>query len=257
MQDMNLHCRAIVLSVLLMSVVYVTPHAQTNAAKYEIGINAGTLIYQGDLSSSYLGSYHLHSLKPAVGLFASRAINNNFAIRANLAFGKISDDESTYSSPAYKRQRNFEFNTSIAEFSALLVWNVLGNSTDESVRKIVPYLFGGIGMSFLNVHRDWSKFNRVSFPPTSSIGIGLAADSAHSLPGAIPVIPIGAGIRYAIGPKLSVAGEFNYRFAFNDYLDGFSQAVNPKTKDKYYGISIGLIYTFNKKSGIDCPKVGK
>src|ERR1035437_10067513 len=163
MQDMNLNCKTIVLSVLFTTVTFLASDAQTNAAKYEIGINAGTLIYQGDLSTSYLGSYHFHSLKPAVGLFASRAINNDFAIRANLALGKISDDESSYSSPAYKRLRNFKFNTSITEFSALLVWNVLGNRTDESVRKIVPYLFGGVGMALVNVHRDWSNFNRAAF----------------------------------------------------------------------------------------------
>ena len=255
MQYMNLNCKTIALPVLLATVAYSTPYAQTKVAKYEIGINAGTLIYQGDLSTHYIGSFHY--LKPAIGVFASRAINKNLAIRANLVLGKISDDESVYSSPAYKRQRNFKFNTSITEFSALLVWNVLGKSTDESDRRIVPYLFGGAGISFLNVHRDWSNFNRTAFPPTSSIAIGLAADSAHSLPGAIPAIPIGAGIRYAIGPKLSLAGEFNYRFVFTDYLDGFSQSVNPNSKDKYYGISIGLIYSFINNSGIDCPKVGK
>lgn len=253
---MNFKSKSIVLSVLFATLAYLTPHAQKNATKYEIGVNAGTLIYQGDLSTSYLGSYHLHSLKPALGLFASRAINNNFAIRANLAFGKISDDESAYSSPSYKRLRNFKFNTSITELSALLVWNVLGNSTDESERKIIPYLFGGAGVALVNIHRDWSNFNRDVFLPTSAEAKGIALDSAHSLPGAIPVIPIGAGLRYAIGPKLSLAGEFNYRLAFNDYLDGFSQAVNPKSKDKYYGISIGLIYSF-KNSGINCPHIYK
>lgn len=252
---MNLNCKTIVLPVLFVTVAYSTSYAQTKAAKYEIGIDAGTLIYQGDLSTHYLGSFHF--LKPAIGVFASREINKNLAIRANLVLGKISDDESVYSRPAYKRLRNFKFNTSITEFSALVVWNMTEKGSDESTRKLVPYLFGGAGMSFLNVHRDWSNFNREAFTPTSTIGIGLSADSAHSLPGAIPVIPIGAGLRFEIGQKLSLAGEFNYRLAFNDYLDGFSQAVNPKTKDKYYGISIGLIYTFNKNSGIDCPKVGK
>lgn len=251
---MNLDFKAIVLSVLLISVFCERSYSQINKGKYEIGINAGTLIYQGDLSTSYLGSFH--SLKPAIGLFASRTINKNFSIRANLNIGKISDDESVYSSPSYKRLRNFNFNSSITELSALLVWDFLGNSNDESFHKLTPYVFGGAGVAFVNIHRDWSKFDRTTYGATSPTQIGLSADSAHSLPGAIPVIPIGVGARYSIGPNLSLSGEINYRFVFNDYLDGFSHAVNPNSKDKYYGISIGLIYSF-RSNGIDCPHVGK
>lgn len=248
--DMFLACRTVVLSGLFTSVAYSVTYAQINSPKYEIGVGVGTTIYQGDLSTSYLGSFH--SLKPAINLFASRSIDQYFAIRANLAFSKVADDESTYSSPSYKRTRNFKFSTTIAELSAQLVWNITGINDNET-HKIIPYLYGGAGLASLKIYRDWSKFMRANYSDLSTEKNGLPIDSAHSLPNIIPIIPVGAGLRYAVSPNLSLAGEFNYHFLFTDYLDGFSQAVNPKSKDKYYSISFGIIYSF-KKSGIDCPR---
>jgi len=65
----------------------------------------GTLIYQGDLSESLLG--YTHSLKPAIGVFASESLDDYFSVRANITRGEISADESTYSSPAWRRERNW------------------------------------------------------------------------------------------------------------------------------------------------------
>jgi outer membrane receptor protein involved in Fe transport len=81
----------------------------------------------------------------------------------------------------------------------------------------------------------------------------LAADMSHPLPKAIPVIPIGAGIRYGITPALSVTAEASYRVTFTDYLDGFSQVANPNKDDRYYSWSIGLVYKFISSDILRCP----
>src|ERR1700748_1801099 len=78
-------------------------NAQLNPSKYEIGITAGTFVYQGDLSPSAIGSLQL--LQPGLTLFGVKNLGQSFSIRANFAIGKLSADESNYSSPAYHQLR--------------------------------------------------------------------------------------------------------------------------------------------------------
>ena len=228
-------------------------YAQPDFSKYEVGINAGSFIYQGDLTPSALGSFK--TWKPAFGISLSRILNRSFSVRLNLALGEIKGDDAKYSSPAWRQQRNFNFNSPLTEVSAMMVWNVLGKNGDEFNSGISPYLFAGIGYSFLNIKRDWSNMNTTVFSPESAVQAGLVQDAAHSLPNAIPVLPLGIGVRYSLSPHISVDAESSYRFTFTDYLDGFSQSANPSKKDHYYSHSIGIIYSFIKKNIVRCPVI--
>jgi hypothetical protein len=227
-----------------------TMNAQLNNPKYEFGVNAGFSVYQGDLTPEKLGSFR--TLKPAVGFYVSRILGPSFSLRTNLAYSHLHGDDALYSKPEYRQQRNFNFTSPVLEVSELVVWNVAGKNYDS--KGFSPYLFAGAGLSFLNIKRDWSKINANYFSPESSeIWAGLAADTAHALPRVIPVIPVGAGIRYGISSSLSVFAESSYRLSFTDYLDGFSQAANPTKRDHYYINSIGLVYSPGRKSRLGCP----
>jgi hypothetical protein len=91
----------------------------------------------------------------------------------------------------------------------------------KQYRGLSPYLFAGLGVSLLNIKRDWSRFNAEYFSSEPKTLSGLAADQQHPLPALIPVFPMGIGIRYPISPSISVNAETSYRFTFTDYLDGF------------------------------------
>ena len=53
--------------------------------------------------------------------------------------------------------------------------------------------------------------------------------------GLLPVIPVGAGIKWMVTPCIAVNAEATLRISFSDYIDGFfSYAANPKRKDAYY-----------------------
>lgn len=225
--------------------------AQTKS-NYEIGINAGTLIYQGDLSSNALGS--TKNLKPAIGVFVSKDLDAYFSLRANLLYGKIGDDESQYTSPSWKQLRNFKFSTSVTELSTILTWNFLGDNGAKDYRMFSPYVFGGLGISLPNVKRDWNGINRNAFDDKSTAIIGLGIDTLHSTPKLLPVIPLGAGIRVAVNDKLSIRAEATYRVTFSDYLDGFSYSAEPSKKDKYYGLSLGVSYKLFGNN-YKCPTV--
>lgn len=219
--------------------------------KFEGGINIGAFIYQGDLTPTRLGSFKTPGIN--MNLFVNRIINSTFSVRANLAIGELKGDESKYSYPAYRQQRNFKFHTPVYELSGLFVWDIMGKNYDSRKNSgFRPYVFGGAGLTFLNISRDTSHFNSEYFAATD-LPARLALDMNHALPDVIPVIPVGAGIRYSITQRLSVNVESTYRFTFTDYLDGFSKAANPYKNDHYQNYSVGIIYSFGKTNPLNCP----
>ncbi len=248
---MNSMLRKTMIAAPLLAGSYMTVQAQLDMPKYEIGLSAGTLVYQGDLTPSTFGSFK--TLKPSISIYGARIINPYFSVRANLTFGKLAGDDAKYASPAWRRERNFNFSSPLTEVSVQAVWNIFGNNGNTESRGFSPYLFGGLGYTFLNIRRDWSKMNTTVYSAESTVQAGLNADSAHALPRGIPVIPLGVGVRYPITSSLSVSAEAAYRVTFTDYLDGFSKSGNPVKKDHYTSYSIGVIYSFGRKNRMSCP----
>jgi hypothetical protein len=226
-------------------------HAQTKYSPYEFGLGAGQFIYQGDLVPTPAGSYN--TLRHGFTAFGSKIIGPSFSIRANFAFGKIAGDDAKFSLPAWRKERNFNFTTPVVEATALLVWNVLGKNNDGY--GFAPYVFGGAGLSYLNIKRSAANFNTAFFSEEPAVIAGLEADLAHRLPRLTPVLPVGAGIRYAVNRQLSIYAESSYRLMFTDYLDGFSQAANANKNDHYYTNSIGVIYRLAGKNTLKCPVI--
>jgi hypothetical protein len=245
--------KGIILALVLASSGYAI--AQIDLSKYEFGAYASAFVYQGDLSPSFLGS--LKTIKPGAGIFVNRFLNRSFSLRANFSYGMLSGNDAAYSTPAYRKQRNFNFTTPVIETSVVEVWNILGKNGAENNYGFSPYIFTGLGFSFLNIKRDWSKLNTSYFAGETGVFTGLAADKAHHVPDIIPVVPVGIGLRYAIKSHFAVNTEFSYRFTATDYLDGFSKSADPSKNDHYYTISAGLIYRFGKQNTLACPKLKK
>ncbi len=232
-------------------------HAQSSGlSSWQIGVNGGAFIYQGDLAPSSLGSYKTPSL--TVGLNVSKIINPSFAVRLNLALGQLRGNDAAYDDPAWRKQRNLSFTTPVMELSGLLVWDLFGNNGNELGMRFSPYLFAGAGLNKLSVSRDYSKMNRNVFTYDSKEQAGFAVDSSRSMPGLIPVLPVGAGVAYNISSKWALTFETMFRYTFTDYLDGFSYIANPGRKDFYHSHTLGLNYRFgdgnNKsKTQLGCP----
>jgi len=243
---------AICLCVILFLVMF-TAGAQLsmNVPKYQFGINAGVFVYQGDLAPSALGSYK--TLRPVISLFASRLLSASFAGRINLAFGGLKGDDAKYDHPGYRQQRNFNFNSPVAEVSGLAEWNILGRNYIS--RGFAPYLFAGVGFSLLKIRRDFSRLNGEYFGSESELITGLTKDVLHPLPGALLVLPVGIGARYYLSDKIGVSAETTYRLMSSDYLDGFSQAANPAKRDHYYSHTVGVVYRIGKKNTLACPVI--
>ena len=172
--------KAITTAIVLISFLFIAQ--KSNAQFYKdisVGVNAGMYIYQGDLTPQNFGSFK--TIKPGFSLFAKKPINHFLAARVHISFAKLKGDDSRYSKPEYRQQRNFNFTTPVKEFSAQLVWNILGKNYED--RGVMPYLFSGAGVSLIRVKKDYSRMDPTVFGESSDVINGLAVE----MPGAHPV----------------------------------------------------------------------
>ena len=221
--------------------------AQFNDFRYEAGISAGTLIYQGDLTPKYYG--YTKELRPAIAVQLTRTFGNIWSFRSSLLISKIMADESKYVHPEFRQKRNYRFSAGVAEFSGVLIYSPFGN---HQHRQVFPYFFAGAGITHLNIKRDWSRYQSEYFDKEGIAARSLATDTVHALPQWLPVVPAGIGIRYQLTPAVALNTELNLRFSYSDYIDGFRYQDTDK-RDRYYGFSVGFVYRFIKDP-YRCPE---
>lgn len=241
----------LVLFLLIPFLVSNKVFSQTNTSSWQIGANTGFAVYQGDLTPHRSGSYKL--LKPSIGFNISRIFTPDFKLRTSIALGQLKGDEGLYVKPPYRKERNLSFTTSFAEISEILIWNFLGQSSDINYKRFSPYIFGGVGVSLLNINRSSSKTTAAYLLNEPIAAAGLLQDLQTAPPKAIMVFPAGLGLEIFISPSVSLNGEINFRYTRTDYLDGFSKIANPKVNDYFYTNTIGIIYKLGKKNLLDCP----
>ncbi|HEY0678113.1 MAG TPA: DUF6089 family protein [Chitinophagaceae bacterium] len=226
-------------------------HAQSFMNKLEFGLQAGTFIYQGDLTPARLGSFRTAGFQ--LGVSASMPLNNFLSVRANIAAGKLKGDDGAYNNPEWRKHRDLNFRSPVIEASALMVWDITGNVQRHT--GLAPYLFGGMGLAFLRVRRDASGFDAEYFPAALDLPARVNADLEHATPRALFVLPVGAGVRYPLTERIALHAETSYRLSFNDYIDGFSEAGNTSLRDHYQSYSVGLFYRFNSNNTVKCPVI--
>ncbi len=238
-------------SAVLLVLLFSAPTSRAQFYKdMSIGLGAGAYIYQGDLTPERLGAFKTPST--GIQLFAQKPFSSYLSGRFNINFAKLRADEGKYSNPAWRQDRNFSFTTPLKEFTALVVWNMKGNNYDR--QGWMPYAIAGAGISFVKPVTDFSKINVNIFKAGSDVQLGIAADIAHGPAKKLLTLPVGLGVEKSISDRFSLQLESSYRFIFNDYLDGVSQAANPKIKDHYHSTTLNLVYKFGKKdNGVGCP----
>lgn len=236
----------------ISTIAYNAANAQDQPG-YEISAGLAAMVYQGDLTPSKLGSYR--TLRPGISLAGSKLLNDYWSVRLGLSLGGLRGNDSKYKTPAYRQERNFRFSSTVTEISAVAVYHLLGNNGDNEWKVISPYLFGGIGFSFLRTRRDDADFNAAYFGAESWVVEGLVADRSRNPVRRLLVFPVGAGVRYPLTSRISLSFETSYRIAFTDYLDGFSKSAGPDHNDYYYSHTASIIYNFSRNKGIACPVV--
>ena len=230
------------LPIMLLSLAATTVLAQDGDVleyQQEIGGGVGLSSYLGDAGGGFL----THP-----GLLASviwrRNLNPRMVVKANAALGHISGNtEGMYfpTDPLSKTPEGgaaaptIHFGRNIVDLGAQFEFNFLGYGLGASYKGLsrwTPYLLAGAGVT---------------------IGFGGGASATGGLN-----IPVGAGFRYKLRPRLNIGLEWSFRFTTTDRLDDTSAPTrlnDPlgiesgmfKNKDCYQMLLVFLTYDISPK----------
>ncbi len=238
------------LITLLLLVTLMLVSSENYAQKWDGGIMLGVNGYQGDLDKFVIPT--LKQSRPAGGLFLRRNFNNNFSLRGNVAFAKLSADDKHFTEPTWRPKRGFSFTSPLTEVSLqgefqlirekkkLSEEQVMNNA--RSKRRIVPYAILGAGLAFV---KPTTNYNNATPNPVVSATL-INEDKNRSNSNVNFVLPMGGGFRMNLSNKLALGAEVAVRPTFSDYIDGVSASGNSKRKDWYATGLLTLSRTFGE-----------
>jgi hypothetical protein len=194
--------------VLFIFLVFIS--TTLKAQTWEIGASAGGAGYMGDLNPN-------NPLKVSgisFGGFVKRNFNGYLSAKINYTFGFISAADSN-SNDAQFRARNLSFTTGLSEISAIGEFNFMNYIPEAGKNKFTPYIY--TGFAFLNFFPDTKYKGR-----TVSLRGAETEGEKTPYPNKAWSIPYGAGIKYNILGKFTIAADIGYRNPNTDYLDDVS-----------------------------------
>jgi hypothetical protein len=194
--------------------------AQYRYGYFRIGVSAGSTNYLGDLDDDFTFKF----TKPGLGIDASYRISPVMSTRFQFFQGWIRGLDSTSTSEPRQR-RNLSFRSPITEFSGQLVIDFVAVDRRYMHRPpYSPYIFGGLSVFSFNpqaqLNGQWYDLQ-----PLGTEGQYLISQAdEYPEPYALTqfAVPMGAGVRFAIGKKLDLEIETGFRKTFTDYLDDVS-----------------------------------
>jgi len=199
--------------------------------KMEIGVGAGMVSYQGDFNGSIM-----KDMQPVTSVVLRRVFNPYMGLKLDLSFGKLkgsSTDVQTWY-PEINAQP-VDFNSTLTDVSLTYEYNFWPYGTGREYRgakRLTPFIMLGIGATYVKTGEE-SVF-------TANV-------------------PIGAGVKYKIGPRLNLGLEWAMHFSLSDKLDGVEdpylvKSSGPfKNADSYSMLRLTLTYSFMPKCKI-CNK---
>ena len=210
-------------SLLLLLFTFSPLHIFTASAqdepeyKMEAGAGAGLVTYTGDFNGNLL-----KGMQPFGTLMAKYHLSPRAAVSFNLGVGKIkgsSDDAETW----YPLEERYEFDNTLTEGIFRYEYNFWAYGTGREyrgARRLVPFI---------------------------TVGLGLTHHSGDNS-GVTMNLPIGAGIKWKLAPRLNLTAEWVMRFTPSDNLDGRKDIYGIKSSglfkntDCYSVLQIGLSY---------------
>lgn len=182
----------------------------------EFGILLGASNYWGDLSNNTIMLSQTH---PSAGILGRYNVTPAFSVKGYFGYGRISGADSLGSSP-YRKARNLSFYSDLYEFSIQGEINLVRNT--PGTRKLIPYIFGGIGVFNFNpktVYHD----TVYELQPLGTEGQGTTLYNDRTKYALTTIcVPIGVGFKKRVGRSISVGIELGARFTFTNYLDDVS-----------------------------------
>ncbi|WP_026955043.1 DUF6089 family protein [Algoriphagus vanfongensis] len=229
--------------LLICFVLLACIHAESQAQKYEVGGGLGTTAYTGDI----LRKIDLDHLGLHGTLFGKRNFDNVWSLRVGITAGTLRATDSVKPYDAVVDSRDARFRGGILEASAVMEFNFLDFLRNDSEFFWSPYAFFGLGYSHI-----FAKGNTFAYNVSERYNVGTV------------VIPFGAGVKYRLNDRWTLAAEAGVRATFTDYLDKIDSSDpaiprfpdstnpdqpwginygNPYDKDWYYFLGLTISYT--------------
>lgn len=167
--------------------------------------------------------------RPALALGYRFYINPYFALKADLAYGRLNGDDAL-TTETFRQNRNLHFRSPLIELTGRVEFYPLKEyfghlyRTNGVVGKKVnhwsPYLFVGIGGGWFNPKAQYQG-NWVALQPLQTENVNYKR--------IMGVLPFGAGVKYAISNQLSIGLELGLRYSTSDYIDDVSTVYADKS----------------------------
>lgn len=224
--------------------------------RYEATAALGTSQFYGDIGGFTIGENAL-GLKDMTFKQTRFSVNGSFryfftdniAARLSLSYVMLhatdmrgsNDDTRQYESstslfePALLGEYYFVRNRERNSFLFQTYRGRIRNRTKDFFRSLDVYVVAGIGGAGFNVYKGNDRLEAK-----------WASDETLKRRGFAAVIPAGAGVKLAIDPNILVGIEMMGRYAFSDYLDGYTSQWS-RRNDVYHTFS--LTFNYRIKTG--------
>jgi hypothetical protein len=247
--------RALVSLVVLMLTVTMAQSQIWRAQRIELTAGSGPTQFFGDIggftsSENILGfkDISLRQTRFNISVGGNYRIMQDLNIRLNIAYGMFNANDMRGSNVdrAYKSTTNFFETALLGEY--YFIKNSAENSYLFSRKKVVRprtnRMRGPVSGSSL-----FSKFDIYTFAGIGGLGYSVAGNEALELRdlkdgGFTAIIPAGFGAKFMYTPDISLGFELGGRYAFSDYVEGYSSQYS-KYNDMYYFINATFTYKLN------------
>jgi hypothetical protein len=210
----------------LLVILFLIGSLNVQAQTWEVGAFGGGAGYMGDLNQN--NPFKISGI--AAGAFVKRNFDRYWALKLAYTYGHIAGADST-SNNQQARNRNLSFRTTLNEASLTGEFNFMEYVPSVSQNIYTPYIFAGVGFTQYNPQATYNGHTYdLRYLKTEGVAYQNSAIA----------VPFGAGIKYNIAGRLSLAAELGYRTAYTDYLDDVSNVYIDKTKFAPGSVALAL-----------------
>ncbi len=197
--------------------------------KWEWGLFLGGANYLGDLVETKMPIWE--ETQPAGGLSLAYTPNQQLFFQTSVFYARLKGDDKNFMNAEISKDRSFKFESQILEVALQARYEPFGKRRfikNQPFKGIItPYLFGGIGLAWIDASPDFSNADRGPY------FILIQEDKAAALNKPRLTIPMGAGLKLDLGKNTAIMFDVGFRTAFTDLLDGISHTANPDKNDWY------------------------
>ncbi|HRI80130.1 MAG TPA: DUF6089 family protein [Cyclobacteriaceae bacterium] len=181
-------------------------------------VGTGTSSYYGELTND--GDYL--QANPNFHAGFQYYLSRKIAVRSELSWFQLSGDDSKAPIESGRQGRNLSFKSNNFEISFVGIYNLYPQGRSFYQRPAFNvYGFAGIGFTYFNPTTQYKG-------QTVSLHDYQTELKNYSL--VTPVIPLGLGIRFKVGPFMNLSFEGGFRKTFTDYLDDVSTVHHDASK---------------------------